>query len=148
MHPIQIAEVDSETDRKQMYSWLREFNESTNGDYMRSLSAGAEQTLYLSARVNDVCVAGLDGVTIHKWLKIQLMAVSPQHRRRGIGRKLITEAFAVGRQRGCELAYVDTMSYQAPEFYRCLGFAEVGRLVDWDSHGHDKIFFAMKLNAP
>ena len=37
------------------------------------------------------------------------------------------------------------MSYQAPEFYERLGYHVVGRIPDWDSHGHDKLYFTKDL---
>ncbi|MCS7466516.1 GNAT family N-acetyltransferase [Stieleria sp. ICT_E10.1] len=147
MHEIQISRDGSDDQRQSMLSWLRAFNESENGDFMRSLSAGAEQPIFLAAELDDRIVGGLDGVTIHQWLKIDLMAVAPEFRRQGIGRRLVDESIRIARERDCRFAYVDTMSYQAPEFYLAQGFVEAGRLVNWDSHGHDKLFLSMELSA-
>ena len=47
--------------------------------------------------------------------------------------------------RGCKYAYVDTMDYQAPDFYRAHGFAIVGEIPDWDSHGHKKFYLSKCL---
>ena len=113
---------------------------------MASLEAGAEHPIFLISRDDRGRVTGgLQGVILHRWLKIQLMAIDPEHRHRGIGRSLVLEAEKIARQRECDYAYVDTMSYQAPEFYARLGFKESGRLSNWDSHGHDKIFFTKCL---
>lgn len=48
-------------------------------------------------------------------------------------------------EHGCAQAYVDTMSYQAPKFDEQLGCLEAGRLHDWGSHGHGKIFLVKDL---
>jgi hypothetical protein len=44
-----------------------------------------------------------------------------------------------------QFAYVDTFDYQAPDFYRKVGFEVSGRLDNWDSHGHAKIFLTKQL---
>jgi len=50
--------------------------------------------------------------------------------------------------RGCRYAYVDTMDYQAPTFYRKLGYQLAGQLDDWNSRGHAKCFFTKRLVGP
>lgn len=145
MNLLKIETSDSDRDREAMLGWLREFNAAENGDFMRSLSEGAEKEFLLIANDAGEAVGGLSGSTLHQWLKINLMAVSPTCRGRGIGRQLVGEAEKFAATRACEFSYVDTMSYQARGFYVSLGFEEVGRLVNWDSNGHDKIFFSKKL---
>jgi hypothetical protein len=54
---------------------------------------------------------------------------------------------AFNLERNGEFMYVDTIPFQAPAFYVSLGFQEVGRLVSWDSNGHDKIFFYKRLSV-
>ena len=142
---LQIAESENEGDRQPVLDWLREYNHDHNGSFMQALSAGAEQPLVLLAKHDGELVGGLIGSTIFQWLKVDLMAVHPQRRRVGVGRQLISRAESIAMQRGCKFVYVDTMSYQAPRFYQSIGFREVGRLADWDSHGHDKVFFRKDL---
>ncbi len=133
-------------EREQVMTWLREFNEAENGEFMNSLANGAEQDLFMVARDGDGAVTGgLQGTLLHRWLKIGLMAVSPGRRGQGIGRSLVCAAEDFASRRGCQYSYVDTMSYQAPAFYSELGYCESGRLKDWDSHGHDKVFFTKSL---
>ena len=147
MNQIKIASSCSDDDRQAMLGWLREFNAAHNGEFMRSLSEGAEKEFLLIASDKGQAVGGLMGSTLHHWLKINLMAVSPTFRGLGIGRQLVTEAENIAVARDCRFSYVDTMSFQAPGFYTSLGFDEVGRLADWDSNGHDKIFFSKMLSS-
>lgn len=136
----------TEGEQDEVMNWLRAFNESTNGAFMTSLAEGAERPVFLVARDAEGNVTGgLQGTILHQWLKIELMAVSPDERRKGVGRRLVEAAEAWARELGCLHTYVDTMSFQAPGFYEGLGFEETGRLRDWDSHGHDKIFFVKPL---
>ncbi len=63
----------------------------------------------------------------------------------GIGARMLQLAEAEAIRRGCQYAYVDTMDYQAPDFYQRLGYTIAGQLDDWDSHGHAKLFLVKKL---
>ncbi|MEM9366320.1 MAG: GNAT family N-acetyltransferase [Planctomycetota bacterium] len=75
------------------------------------------------------------------------MAVGDEQRRRGIGRQLIHNAETEAISRGCCYAFVDTMSYQATDFYRKCGYQLCGEIPDWDSHGHTKHFFKKHLGT-
>lgn len=104
-----------------------------------------DRDLRLVLRDSDRVVGGLIATTRGKWLRISIMAVEESHRGRGLGAQLVRRAEAAARRRGCVFSYVDTMSYQAPGFYRKLGYRQAGRLPNWDSHGHDKFFFVKRL---
>lgn len=150
MRPISFAQEPSDGERNAVLKWLREFNLRENKDFMQSLMNGAEEEFFLVARdpSSDSVLGGIMGSFLCRWLKVDIMAVSPHHRNEGVGRRLLEEAERLGIEKGCIYSYVDTMSFQAPEFYRQLGYGESGRLIDWDSHGHDKIFFTKTLVAP
>jgi ribosomal protein S18 acetylase RimI-like enzyme len=81
------------------------------------------------------------GETQFKWLKVAIVAVSPQYRVQGVGRMLVAEAERIAGSRGCSYSFLDTMAYQAPDFYLKCGYALIGRIPDWDSNGHAKCFF-------
>lgn len=137
----------SENEQQTVYSWLKAYNQEQNGDFMRSLEVeGIEVPLFLSARnENGAVTGGLEGSILHKWLKINIMAVHPSYRRAGVGTELVRRAEAIALARGCAYAFVDTMNYQAPGFYERLGYVVVGRIPDWDSHGHEKLYFTKTL---
>jgi ribosomal protein S18 acetylase RimI-like enzyme len=71
--------------------------------------------------------------------------VPAELRGRGIGSELLRVAEHEAVRRGCLYAYVDTMDYQSPDFYRGAGYTLVGQLDDWDSHGHAKLLFTKRL---
>lgn len=143
MNTIEVT--DSEKDK--VYSWLRDFNHKENGAFMRSLEIeGTEIPIFLSARDEQgKIIGGLEGMMIHKWLRINIMAVCPSCRRKGVGTTLVTRAEALAIENDCHYSFVDTMSFQAPEFYQHLYYDIVGRIPDWDSHGHDKIYLTKNL---
>ena len=127
---------------------LGAYNREQNGDFFktRDLAENAPKDLSVVARdPAGKIIGGLLGRTQFTWLKIDILSIVAEARRRGTGRSLMQRAEEEGLRRGCIYAYVDTLSYQAPLFYEKLGYAEVGRLRDWDSYGHDKIMFTKHL---
>ncbi len=77
------------------------------------------------------------------WLGIVLLWVEADLRRGGIGRGLLEEAERRGLALGCHSAWLDTFSFQAPEFYRKFGYREFARL-DYPPD-HQRIFFKKPL---
>ena len=143
---LSLNQDPNSDEQEQVLSWLRSFNTDSNPQFMKSLEEGASRDFFIVARDDSGSViGGLRGAFLHSWLKVDVMAVSPDYRRQGIGRKLVEEAEAIAAQHGCQYSYVDTMSFQAPDFYFALGYEESGRLRNWDSHGHDKIFLTKTL---
>jgi ribosomal protein S18 acetylase RimI-like enzyme len=55
-------------------------------------------------------------------LYIKYLFVEEKYRCQGVGRQLVERALQFGKKQGCQIAMVDTMNYQAPEFYEKLGF--------------------------
>jgi GNAT superfamily N-acetyltransferase len=92
-------------------------------------------------------VGGLFAETQFSWLKISVMSVFVPFRSQGIGSELLRVAEGEAAHRGCRYAYVDTMEYQAPQFYRRQGYQAAGELKDWDSHGHTKYLFTKLLTG-
>jgi GNAT superfamily N-acetyltransferase len=89
--------------------------------------------------------AGLIGHCYAEWLFTALLWVHADLRRRGIGSRLLAEAERHAREFGCHSAWVDTFSFQGPEFYPRLGYGEFARL-DYPPD-HQRIFFKKQLTA-
>ena len=133
-----------------METSLRDFNREQNATFWhaRGLPENAARALHICARADDGrAIGALTGETQFKWFKISLMSVEPSARRRNVGTRIMQLAEAEATRRGCQYAYVDTMDYQAPDFYQRLGYTVAGRLDDWDSHGHAKLFLVKRLIA-
>lgn len=56
-------------------------------------------------------------------LHIKYLFVEKNYRGQGIARQLMNHALEFGIKRGCHFAFVETMSFQAPEFYQKMGFS-------------------------
>ena len=68
--------------------------------------------------------------------------------RRGDGHADLAYVYAaaeeIARARGCIGIRLDTMSFQAPAFYRRLGYSEFGRIEDYPP-GHTRLWFMKRL---
>jgi len=87
--------------------------------------------------------AGLVGHCYAGWLFVNLLWVEAALRRGGIGGFLLAEAERHAREFGCHSAWLDTFSFQGPEYYPRFGYREFARLeVPPD---HMRIFFRKSL---
>ena len=64
------------------------------------------------------------------WVYVDWLWVADGLRRQGLGGRLLAAAEALAREEECLGIHLNTWSFQAPEFYRKQGFAEVGRVED------------------
>lgn len=73
---------------------------------------------------------GLWAQSLYNWLHIEMLIVPETMRGAGVGTRLIATAEEAARQRGCLGVWLDTFSFQAPDFYRRLGYATAGTIHD------------------
>lgn len=79
---------------------------------------------------NGDVIGGILGGTYWGWMYVDILWVHESHRHKGIGSKLLREAENEAIGRGCHHAHLDTMSWQAPEFYKKHGYEVIGSLPD------------------
>ena len=77
------------------------------------------------------------GRTWGRCCELQQIWVDSTRRNDGIGRRLMAEFEAEAIRRGCDLCYLDTFDFQAPEFYRKLGY-HVALAIDGFGNGFTK----------
>ncbi len=129
--PLDFSDALSAEDEETLTQQLSAFNLAWAG---ASWSAPQEpRAVHISVRdAAGRLVGGLIGTThaIPYWLSVSVVWVDEAVRRRGIGSELMRRAEEIARQRGCCYARLATSHYQAPDFYRRLGYREYGRLDD------------------
>ena len=79
----------------------------------------------LSAFARDeegTVVGGAVGRTWRRCCELQQLWVREASRRQGIGAALVRAFEARARARGCTIFYLETFNFQAPDFYRGLGY--------------------------
>ena len=86
------------------------------------------ERISITLRDRGAIVGGLAAETYLGWMYINLLWVSDDRRGQGFGSKLMKAAEKEARRRGIKRAWVDTFGFQAPAFYRKLGYRQFGRL--------------------
>ena len=89
-------------------------------------------------------LGGLHGRVFYQWLYIDLLSVPEQARGQGMGTQLMQMAEDLAREKECIGIWLDTFDFQAPEFYRKLGYSELGQITDYPP-GHKRFFFQKRL---
>ena len=92
---------------------------------------------------NGNTIGGLLGGTYWGWMYVDILWVHEKHRHMGIGSNLLRAAEKEAIRRGCHHVHLDTMSWQAPEFYIKHGYEVIGVLPDIPS-GNQK-YLLMKV---
>ena len=77
---------------------------------------------------NQNVIAGILGGTYWGWLHIDILWVDENFRSKKIGSRLLIAAENEAKKRGCHSVHVDTMSWQAPEFYKKNGYKIISEL--------------------
>ena len=114
----------TENEIKYIRESLNKFNEER---------VGADGHTPLNIVEYDACgnmIGGILGGTYWGWMYVDILWVHESHRHKGIASKLLREAENEAVCRGCHHVHLDTMSWQAPEFYKKHGYEVIGILPD------------------
>ncbi|MEM7424288.1 MAG: GNAT family N-acetyltransferase [Pseudomonadota bacterium] len=94
----------------------------------RALTSWDWTSYSIVVREGEHVAASARGVTNMGLVEIRGVWIDPDRRGSGLGQALVREVEAEAMRRGCTAAALDTYSWQAPGFYRKLGYVEFGRL--------------------
>lgn len=136
---IKITDNVTDKDINEIYQELKKINLS---------KMDPSEEIPLGVFMNDdngVKKAGLTGETFGNWLCIKYLWVSEDLRGRGIGSQLLQSAENEAMKRGAKYVFVDTFSFQAPEFYRKHGYKEVFQLYEYPYTG-SRSYFTKKIS--
>lgn len=95
--------------------------------YNRLFLAGAGDYSF-HIEENGTVVAGIVAGGVCDTLEIEFLFVDEAHRGKGLGKRLIAHAEEAARRGGLTRVLVNTYSFQAPEFYKKLGYTEAARI--------------------
>ncbi|MHC5134717.1 GNAT family N-acetyltransferase [Pseudomonas glycinis] len=135
---IELTHNPTEEQRQAILQPLIEYNDAQTG------GSKSEPFALMVKDQNGEILGGLYGRMIFRWMFIELLSVPEQGRGQGIGSKLMAQAEALAREKNCYGLWLDTFDFQAPEFYRKLGFSQFGEIVDYPP-GHKRHYFQKRL---
>ncbi len=116
----------TDAQRKAIFTPLVAYNAAMVGDPRLETLA-----LLLEDLEKGEIIGGLWGKSFHDWLFIELLFVPEDLRERGFGANLMARAESAARDRQCVGIWLDTHSFQAPVFYKKLGYEVFGSLDDY-----------------
>jgi N-acetylglutamate synthase-like GNAT family acetyltransferase len=117
---------------------IYEFNVERTG-----ITDGQLMAIFLRDKQNNI-IAGLYGWTWGGCCEVRTLWIHEQLRGKGLGTRLMAMAEDEARARGATQMVLTTHSFQAPDFYRRLGFEPVGAFEEYPA-GHRSIFLRKRL---
>lgn len=137
-YSIVSVEKPEEGARRIVVRGLDDFNVQQAGDF-------GLQSLFFALKAPDGEIAGgAFGDIFWGWFHLDVLWVHEKLRGRGYGSRLLKRIEDEARQRGAQHIYLDTFSFQAPEFYKRFGYRVFGELNDFPP-GHQHYFLVKEL---
>lgn len=103
----------------------------------------------LSCKITDEHGTIIAGVIAQRYMQecacIDILWVSPRHRKDGLGSRLLRETERQAREQGCTVLHLDTFDFQAKDFYLKHGFEIFGCLEGCPS-GHCRYYLFKRLS--
>jgi GNAT superfamily N-acetyltransferase len=140
-HRIEMNANPSPADRAEIWRRIEAFNDAYTGP-----EEDRQFALLVTDEQDGSPHGGLWGRTYYGWMFIELLIIDEKLRGGGIGTELMRRAEEEARRRGCHGIWLDSFSFQAPDFYRRLGYEIFGVLDDYPP-GDRRYFLKKRLDA-
>lgn len=119
---------------------LDEFNISATGE-----STENRDIVFFIRNTENEIVGGIRGsLNISGWLYIIAIWIDENHRNKGYGTLLMQSIEKEAKANGGTNSYLNTIAFQAPEFYKQLGYQVFAELENFH-HQYNKLFLKKKL---
>ncbi len=138
---IEFLENPNKSEISSIYEGLREFNLA----YFPELYE-LEFGVFIRDDEQNI-IGGAIGNIILSIMHIKYLWLAESLRNQGIGTRIISILEAKAIDRGLSSIALETYSFQAPEFYKKLGFIETGKFEHYPCFGVNKLFFQKNVNT-
>jgi len=140
MEPLLVlSNTPTESDVAVIGAGLNAFNDSVVGYADRS-----DLAVLIKDPETGATLGGISGRTSLGMMFIDLVYLPVSLRGRDLGQRMMAMAEAEGRRRGCKSGVLYTISFQAPDFYRKLGWTVFGEIA-CDPPGTSRVFLTKLL---
>lgn len=140
MPSIEIAQNPTSDEKEFIFQQLVKFSSQRAGE------ANYKPLTIFLREADKNLVGGLLGATYWQWLYVEFFWIHESWRKQGYGDAVLAAAEQEAMRRGCEYAYLDTFSFQAPEFYQKRGYIIFGELPGFPEN-HSRYFLKKTLSA-
>ena len=123
---------------KALRSQLRQYNRE-----LGQTDQGTSLGIFLRDQ-QDNLTGGISAWVWGATVEINFLWLSENLRGRGIGRQLMLQIEQAAREQGAIQAVLSTFSFQAPDFYKKLGY-EMVATIDGLGNGHKKFYLRKNL---
>lgn len=111
-------------------------------DYVTYRLNGSVQ---IGIELNGKLIAGLNAyMSSFKILYVATVFVDAKYRKKGYGKVLIQEMEKRAKKLGANTIRLDTFNWQGTDFYKALGYEEVGHYVNEEEH-YEESFFLKRI---
>lgn len=110
------------------------------------LGKNERRPLAIMIQENGMLIGGLYGRTSWRRLTVELLFVPEKLRGQGMGAKLLAQAEAEAKKRGCIGAWLETFSPDARRFYERNGYRVFGEIADYPP-GNTRYFLTKDFAA-
>ncbi|WP_028543285.1 GNAT family N-acetyltransferase [Paenibacillus taiwanensis] len=128
-----IKRESSSTDKQYVRNGLISFNARHFPEHLKGRN---EEVNLFVKNENGQVHGGIVGEICFNWLEVHYLYVDEALRKQGYGSKLIAEVEQIARDNKCDFIKLDTLSFQALDFYKRHGFEVYGSIENAGTYTH------------
>jgi len=108
-------------------------------------STGNQDITFFIRNSDNEIIGGIRGTyNISGWLYIEALWVDKNYRNQGYATMLMQRIEKEAREKGCKNSHLNTIAFQAPEFYMKLGYQAFAELENFHNE-YSRIYLKKKL---
>ena len=123
--------------KNHIHQYLQDYNSPYMGDY---------QDFSFHLEEGGAVIAGIVAESVSDTIEVSYLYVEEGHRKKGLGRMLLSALEENGRKAGMKRILLNTYSFQAPEFYKKCGFEQIAE-IDPCFGEHTQLYFVKAVET-